>query len=261
MRQAGVIRVETIEELMDVAQIVSSQPLPDGPRHRRLQQLRAPLARWWRTVPPRQGLGVERIVTDVDLDAGMSRALPALRRSLQETPDRGRGARRGGRAAAGARAHRRKDRRRCWPNAPRRPANRWLPPSPASWIPPSTWRAWSAPEPEQPDQPAPARRCPCYSNPGAAVAALAAVVRYAQWLDRDQGLFVEPEGCDPEAARADLELLLRDVRRRAARTGWTRRTAARLLGHYGIRRAARPSGSRRRRRPWPPPSGWAGRWR
>src|SRR5512141_1655450 len=31
MRQAGVIRVETIEQLMDVAQIVSSQPLPKGP--------------------------------------------------------------------------------------------------------------------------------------------------------------------------------------------------------------------------------------
>ena len=30
MRQAGVIRVETIEQLLDVAQIVSSQPLPKG---------------------------------------------------------------------------------------------------------------------------------------------------------------------------------------------------------------------------------------
>ncbi len=30
MRQSGVIRVETIEQLMDVAQIVSGQPLPAG---------------------------------------------------------------------------------------------------------------------------------------------------------------------------------------------------------------------------------------
>ena len=42
MRQAGVIRVGTIEELMDVAQIVSSQPLPAGPWRGRVQQLPGP---------------------------------------------------------------------------------------------------------------------------------------------------------------------------------------------------------------------------
>ena len=66
------------------------------------------------------------------------------------------------------------------------------------------------------------------------MAALAAVVRYAQWLDRDQGLFVEPEGCDPEPARADLEVLLRDVGGEQL-VRLDQDTAARLLGHYGIR--------------------------
>src|SRR5205814_9488520 len=31
-RQAGVIRVDTLEELFDVAQVLASQPLPPGPR-------------------------------------------------------------------------------------------------------------------------------------------------------------------------------------------------------------------------------------
>ena len=84
MRQAGVIRVETIEELMDVAQIVSSQPLPEGPGIAVFSNSRA-LGKVVADSAARQGLGVERIVADVDLDAGMSRALPALRRSLQET--------------------------------------------------------------------------------------------------------------------------------------------------------------------------------
>ena len=83
MRQAGVIRVETIEQLMDVAQIVSSQPLPKGPGIAVFSNSRA-LGKVVADSAAAQGLGVERIVTDVDLDAGMSVALPALRHSLQE---------------------------------------------------------------------------------------------------------------------------------------------------------------------------------
>ena len=83
MRQAGVIRVETIEQLMDVAQIVSSQPLPKGPGVAVFSNSRA-LGKVVADSAAAQGLGVERIVTDVDLDAGMSVALPALRHSLQE---------------------------------------------------------------------------------------------------------------------------------------------------------------------------------
>ncbi|BAS08568.1 hypothetical protein AHiyo4_19900 [Arthrobacter sp. Hiyo4] len=52
---------------------------------------------------------------------------------------------------------------------------------------------------------------PCFSNAGAAVAALAAVVRYAEWVARDPGHFVKPDGCDPEGARILLDQLLRNV--------------------------------------------------
>ncbi|MCY1226779.1 Protein lysine acetyltransferase Pat [compost metagenome] len=74
---------------------------------------------------------------------------------------------------------------------------------------------------------------PCYSNPGAAVAALAAVVKYAEWVDRDQGLFVEPEGCDPESVRTELEDMLHDVPGEQL-VQLDPATASTLLAHYGI---------------------------
>ncbi|MEY9776199.1 GNAT family N-acetyltransferase [Arthrobacter sp. MW3 TE3886] len=233
MRQAGVIRVETIEELMDVAQIVSSQPLPGGPGIAVFSNSRA-LGKVVADSAARQGLGVERIVTDVDLDAGMSRALPALRRSLQETltadtvhaavvallPAHGLTVEK----IAGVLAE-------CSAAAGKPVVAAF-----SGILDPSIYvEGMVGAEPEQPHQPAPpAPPVPCYSNPGAAVAALGAVVRYAQWLDRDQGLFVEPEGCHPEAARADLELLLRNVGGEQL-VRLDQDTAAQLLGHYGIR--------------------------
>jgi hypothetical protein len=75
---------------------------------------------------------------------------------------------------------------------------------------------------------------PCYSNPGAAVAALGSVVRYAQWLGRDQGLFVEPEGCDPDGTHDELERLLDKVGGEQL-LRLDAETAAGLLARYGIR--------------------------
>ena len=229
MRQAGVIRVETIEQLMDVAQIVSSQPLPKGPGLAVFSNSRA-LGKVVADSAAAQGLGVERIVADVDLDAGMSIALPALRRSLQETltvdtvhavvvallPAHGLTVEK----IAGVLAE-------CSAAAGK--------PVVAAFtgiLDPSIYVEGMV----GPESAAAAHSAavPCYSNPGAAVAALAAVVRYAQWLDRDQGLFLEPDGCQPAAARDDLEQLLQHVggeqlvRLDAA-------TAAGLLARYGIR--------------------------
>ena len=59
MRQAGVIRVETIEQLMDVAQIVSSQPLPEGPGVAVFSNSQA-LGKVVADSAAAQGLGVER---------------------------------------------------------------------------------------------------------------------------------------------------------------------------------------------------------
>jgi acyl-CoA synthetase (NDP forming) len=171
------------------------------------------------------GLGVERIVTDVDLDAGMSLALPALRDSLARTlasdsvhavvvallPARGLTVEK----IAGVLAE-------CSAAAGK--------PVVAAFtgiLDPSIYvegmvGAESA-----------AGSVPCYSNPGAAVAALAAVVRYAEWVDRDKGLFVEPEGCDQESVRAELEELLHDVPGEQL-VQLPPATAATLLAHYGI---------------------------
>jgi acyl-CoA synthetase (NDP forming)/GNAT superfamily N-acetyltransferase len=224
MRQSGVIRVETIEQLMDVAQIVSGQPLPAGADIAVFSNSRA-LGKVVADSAAANGLGVERIVTDVDLDAGMSLALPALRDSLARTlasdsvhavvvallPARGLTVEK----IAGVLAE-------CSAAAGK--------PVVAAFtgiLDPSIYvegmvGAESA-----------AGSVPCYSNPGAAVAALAAVVRYAEWVDRDKGLFVEPEGCDQESVRAELEELLHDVPGEQL-VQLPPATAATLLAHYGI---------------------------
>lgn len=229
MRQAGVIRVETIEQLMDVAQIVSSQPLPTGPGLAVFSNSRA-LGKVVADSAAAQGLGVERIVSDVDLDAGMSTALPALRRSLQETltidtvhavvvallPAHGLTVEK----IAGVLAE-------CSAAAGKPVVAAF-----SGILDPSI----SVEGMVGPDDAAAAHSAavPCYSNPGAAVAALAAVVRYAQWLDRDQGLFVEPDGCQPAAARADLEQLLQHVGGEQL-VRLDAGPAAGLLARYGIR--------------------------
>jgi acyl-CoA synthetase (NDP forming) len=229
MRQAGVIRVETIEALMDIAQIVSSQPLPTGPSIAVFSNSRA-LGKVVADSAVSQGLGVERIVADVDLDTGMSVALPALRRSLQETlgsdtvhamvvallPVRGLTVEK----IAGVLAE-------CSAAAGKPVVAAF-----SGILDPSVYVEGMVGA--ETAQPGPAATVPCYSNPGAAVAALAAVVSYAAWLHRDQGLFVEPEGCDPDGTRTDLEQLLRNVPGEQL-VRLDPASAATLLGHYGIR--------------------------
>lgn len=223
MRQAGVIRVETIEQLMDIAQIASSQALPKGPglavysNSVALGKVVADSA-----VP--LGLDVARLVTDVDLDAGMSLALPALRSSLQESladesvhavvaallPARGLTVE----ALAGVLAE-------CAAEAGK--------PVVAAFtgiLDPSVHVEGMVGTPGKPV-------LPCYSNAGAAVAALAAIVRYAQWRDRDQGLFVEPEDCDVDGTRDTLTAMLAGVTGEKIRK-LDAGAAAALLSGYGI---------------------------
>lgn len=225
MRQAGIIRVETIEQLMDVAQIVSSQPLPKGPGVAVFSNSRA-LGKVVADSAAVQGLGVERIVADVDLDAGMSVALPALRHSLQEVltadsvhavvvallPAHGLTVEK----IAGVLAE-------CSVAAGKPVVAAF-----SGILDPSIYVEGMV----GPGTGAPT--VPCYSNPGAAVSALGAVVRYAQWLDRDQGLFVEPEGCDPDGTRDELEHLLSGVGGEQL-VRLAPDTAATLLARYGIR--------------------------
>lgn len=52
---------------------------------------------------------------------------------------------------------------------------------------------------------------PAYSSPGAAIAALAAVTRYAHWLTLESPVFEPPAGVDPQAAEDLLDRLLLGV--------------------------------------------------
>ncbi|GAA3316436.1 bifunctional acetate--CoA ligase family protein/GNAT family N-acetyltransferase [Arthrobacter ramosus] len=203
MRQAGVIAVETIEQLMDVAQIVSSQPLPKGPA----LAVYSNSAAFGKVVADNaapHGLVVDRIVTDVDLDAGMSASREGLRRSLRTNladdsvhavvaamvPSRSLTME----AIAGVLAE-------CAAEAGK--------PVVAAFtgILDTSVQLDGLLSPNVESGPS----LPCYSSAGSAVAALAAVVRYAKWLDRDQGMFVEPAGCDREGTREHIERLLSSV--------------------------------------------------
>ncbi len=222
MRQSGVIRVETIEQLMDVAQIVAGQPLPAGPELAIVSNSQA-LAKVVADSAMANGLGVGSLVTGLDLDAGMSLALPALRRSLQDTlasehvhavvaallPARGLTVENISGVLAECAAE----------------AGKPVVAAFTGILDPSIYVEGMVGE-------APA--IPCFSNPGAAVAALAAVVRYAEWVVRDQGHFVEPAGCDPEGARASLDVLLADVHGEQLKQLDQDETAS-LLAYYGIR--------------------------
>ncbi|WP_163163134.1 GNAT family N-acetyltransferase [Arthrobacter sp. Alg241-R88] len=223
LRQSGVIRVETIEQLVDVAQVVSAQPLPAGPGLAIFSNSQA-LGKVVADSASSQGLIVAELVTGVDLDAGQSIALPALRASLLKTlesdavhsavaallPARGLTVDSIAEVLAQCSAT----------------AGKPVVAAFTGILDPSISVEGMLGSQE--------RAVPCFSNPGAAVAALAAVARYSEWVSRDQGHFVEPEGCSPELARAEIEALLRDVKGEQLKK-LDPAAAASLLGHYGIR--------------------------
>ncbi|TQJ36197.1 bifunctional acetate--CoA ligase family protein/GNAT family N-acetyltransferase [Arthrobacter sp. SLBN-122] len=222
LRQSGVIRVETVEQLVDVAQVVSGQPLPTGPDVAIFSNSQA-LGNVVADSAAAHGLGVSQVVSGLDLDAGQSVALPALRKALLD-------------ALASDAVHA--------AVAALLPARgltadavaQVLAECSASAGKPVVAAFTGILDPAiNVEGLVGAEGCtvPCFSNPGAAVAALASVVRYAEWAARDQGQFVEPAGCDPRQAEAELDALLRDV------TGEQLKqldpaAAASLLGHYGI---------------------------
>ncbi|NUS35445.1 MAG: acetate--CoA ligase family protein, partial [Pseudarthrobacter sp.] len=222
LRQSGVIRVETVEQLVDVAQVVSGQPLPAGADVAVFSNSPA-LGTVVADSAAAHGLGVAQVVSGLDLDAGQSVALPALRNTVLEVL-----ARDTVHAAVAALL----------------PARGLAPEAIASVL------AECSAEAGKPVVAAftgildPAVNVegmvgsggctlPCFSNPGAAVAALAAVVRYAEWASRDQGHFIEPAGCDPGQADALLEQLLQDVNGEQLKQ-LDPASAATLLAHYGI---------------------------
>ncbi|TLM72565.1 bifunctional GNAT family N-acetyltransferase/acetate--CoA ligase family protein [Pseudarthrobacter sp. NamB4] len=228
LRQSGVVRVETIEQLMDVAQIVSGQPLPAGPGLAIFSNSQA-LGKVVADSASAHGLTVAQLVAGVDLDTGRSVALPALRAELLAAlesdavhaavaallPARGLTVESIAEVLAECSAK----------------AGKPVVAAFTGILDPSVYVEGmvGAKDPAVPAEQA----VPCFSNPGAAVAALAAVVRYSEWVSRDHGHFIEPAGCDTQRARAELEILLRDVKGEQLKQ-LDQASARSLLGHYGI---------------------------
>jgi acyl-CoA synthetase (NDP forming)/RimJ/RimL family protein N-acetyltransferase len=84
---------------------------------------------------------------------------------------------------------------------------------------------------DRPDR-TPVRAVPAYAMPEDAVRALAAATRYGQWRARERGLLVEPPGLDLRAAEHLVEDVLADA---PAGRALTPVEAERLLAAYGVR--------------------------
>jgi acyl-CoA synthetase (NDP forming)/RimJ/RimL family protein N-acetyltransferase len=279
LRQSGVMRVETTEQLMDIAQIVASQPLPQGPGVAVFSNSSA-LGKVVADGVVSQGMTVARLETGLQLDTGQSVALPALAAAvldalreesvhaaivttlpargltadavaacLQECAERAgkpviasftgildarlqldglvsspaTGSRADGTSGAGADGA-----------------------ADDTVAAPLEGAGTTAGHAGRPTAAGPAERetaaavlplqrgLPCFPSPGAALAALGAVVRYAHWRARDHGEFLDPAGVDVDGAAR----ILGQVRARVADIELTRLTpeeCAALMGAYGIR--------------------------
>ncbi|SDI32900.1 Acyl-CoA synthetase (NDP forming) [Arthrobacter subterraneus] len=229
LRQSGVIRVETNEQLMDVAQIVVGQPVPDGAGVAVFSNSLA-LGKVLADAARSQQLEVVRMDAHLELDGGQSVALPALEKALTEAledpavssliltlipavglapeailPVLNRCGRAAGKAVVA-----------CFTGVL----------DPAAQL--EGLRSGSGGGSDHEDA-----TVPCFASPGAAVSALGAVVRYSRWRAGEHGVFAELEGIDEEAAAAQLAQVLsgvRDVGLRRLDSG----QAGRLLGAYGI---------------------------
>ncbi|MHA7273256.1 bifunctional acetate--CoA ligase family protein/GNAT family N-acetyltransferase [Arthrobacter sp. TMT4-20] len=237
LRQSGVIRVETTAQLVDIAQILVSQPLPAGPALAVFSNSLA-LGKVVADAAAAQSLDVRRLVTDIDLDTGQSIALPVLRAAVLDalSDDEVHSAVVALLPAPGLTVEAIAD---CLRDCAET-ANKPLVASFAGILDPAVQSDGLLASPRNPlasadgDAAVPSQRgVPCYAGPGAAVAALGAVVTYARWRSRDSGGFHEPADIDSDAASAVLQQALL----RVDGDGLTRldgAESATLLGHYGI---------------------------
>ncbi|GER23540.1 GNAT family N-acetyltransferase [Zafaria cholistanensis] len=260
LQQSGVIRVATNEELMDVAQIVASQPLPAGGGVG-LVANSAALGRVLADNAERHGLTVAALETGLDLDGGQSQALSRLGALLDDVLARSevhsavvillpaRGATLEALADAVGRCGARAGKPvlavfagildASVPTEGLFHVGTEPPAESAALLQEGPHREDLDQERPGPDggpvaEAGPPATVPAYSSPGNAIAALASVVRYAQWRRRDFGETVEPAGIDKDRAEdlvaahlariSGAELLTLDAA-----------GAAELLACYGIR--------------------------
>ncbi|MHA7305914.1 bifunctional acetate--CoA ligase family protein/GNAT family N-acetyltransferase [Arthrobacter sp. TMN-49] len=219
LRQSGVVRVNTIEELSDVAQLVVGQPLPRG-SGLAIVGNSAALGAVVADAAEQLGLTVSEVQANLLLDTGQSKALPLLKKTVLD-------------ALAGT-------------------DSVIVTLLPVIGLPVETIAVTLQECSEASGKPVLAvftgivdprihvnrqmsaeRTLPAYSSPGAAVAALAAVSRYAHWLTLETPLFEAPAGVHPEAAAALLDSWLEGVPT-AELTTLDAAQVRELLGHYGI---------------------------
>ena len=232
LRQAGVIRVENVHQLFDVAQVAVQQPLPAGSRvaivgnSDALGTLAADACVSWglqvahgpTAVHPEAGVDVFTAAladayADPDVDAVVASWMPPTATldaaaAVAEAVARTAGA--GGKTTVtcflGARSIT------------------------------SAWAVETTAAPGGPGEPGPAGTSrttvvPSFPTPEDAVRALAAVVRYAEWRRRDPGHLAAPAGMDLPAARAVVEEALTEHPDGVCLTG---PATARLLAAAGI---------------------------
>ncbi|MFB0626840.1 GNAT family N-acetyltransferase [Streptomyces sp. AB3(2024)] len=259
LRQAGVIRVDTVTELVDVGLLLAGQPLPAGPRVAILGNSEslgvltydACLTEGLRPLPP---LDLTTAASPADFRAALSAALAsddcdtvvvnaipwvsertladdlaeALRQAAAEVP---------GKPVAVVHVE-------LVELVAALSAVRAAPPTPPgpAGPDPTTAPAPAAPAPARAQAPAPAatpaeaaRRIPAYPAAERAVKAVAEAVRYAEWrrANAEAGQVPEYEDIDESGAAARLATLLDGVPEGAVLT--LDEAAARdLLGRYGI---------------------------
>ncbi|MCC3299091.1 bifunctional GNAT family N-acetyltransferase/acetate--CoA ligase family protein [Arthrobacter caoxuetaonis] len=246
LRQSGVIRVDTNEQLMDVAQIACSQPLPRG-KGLAILSNSAALGRVLADAAGTLDLEIVHLRTDLTLDSGMSVALPVLREAVAK-------------ALADEAVHSAVVTLLPSPGLTNDHIAQTLldsadeagkpvvavftgimdPAQQAEGVlavrTPNASEAQQAQVPEAEGEPAAERPSglPCFSSPGAAVSALASVVRYTEWAGREHGHFTMPAGVDTDAAHAFVSAQMA----RVANTELLRLgpgETAELLGYYGIK--------------------------
>ncbi|MGW1518379.1 bifunctional acetate--CoA ligase family protein/GNAT family N-acetyltransferase [Streptomyces sp. NPDC002287] len=252
MRQAGVIQVDTVTELVDVGRLLAGQPLPAGPRVAILGNSEslgvltydACLTEGLRPAPP---LDLTTAATPEDFRAALTAALAsddcdavvvtaipwvgeraladdlaeALRQAVAEVP---------GKPVAVVHVELGELVEALSAARATAPAAIQPPPAPA----PAGAPRDRAPSP--PRAPAPGGRIPAYPAAERAVKALAEAVRHAQWrrANADAGHVPEYEDIDESGAAAQLTALLAGVPEGAALT-LDEPEARELLARYGIR--------------------------
>ena len=223
MRQAGVVRVDNIHQLFDVAELLVHQPLPAGPRIGIVGNSQA----------------LASLVADAAISGGLAVCVEPVTVRNEPSIQEFREALEGCYAQEGIDAV----------------VACFIPP--VGEISPDMLRALievSAASPKTTvaclagvwgvtgvgaDQGSPVpgggppRSLPAYPTPEDAVLALASVVRYAQWRHRDSGVRVDPSGIERERARELVERSLSGAEQDASIQLVTDEVCA-LLGCYGL---------------------------